>query len=99
MLLSILFFAISKYLVSISTPIPFLFSIVLATNVVPEPKKGSRIVSPTKLNSLIHLFGNSNGNGAGCRSLASPGILHLQSLYVMGYPLWVTRFYADASTG
>src|SRR3989344_9193282 len=35
-------------------------------SVEPLPKNGSKTVSPTKLNNLIHRRGNSIGNGAGC---------------------------------
>src|SRR3989344_3101867 len=47
-------------------PIPFLLPSIEAIIVEPLPIKGSKTTSPTKLNSLIHLLGNSTGNGAGC---------------------------------
>src|SRR3972149_2014594 len=53
-----------------------------ARSVVPLPKNGSSTVSPTKLNSFTHLFGNSIGNGAGCPTLFLLSPLNTQTPFV-----------------
>ena len=50
---------------SISRPIELLPAFSAAIKVVPLPAKGSKTVSPTKLNIRTSLYANSSGKGAG----------------------------------
>ncbi len=54
-----------------SKPMPFLLVIRHASKVVPEPQKGSNIVSPTKEYNFIMRNGKSIGKGAGCNRFDS----------------------------
>ena len=48
-----------------STPMAFLLRSLASTNVVPQPQKGSRIISPSFVKALIVLFGIWGMNLAG----------------------------------
>ena len=63
-------------------PIPVLFNIADAISVVPLPANGSKIVSPTKLNSLMQRLGSSIGKGAGCPIFFLLSPLKIQSPFV-----------------
>jgi len=59
-------------------PIPRLFNMAAAISVETLPANGSKIVSPTKLKSLMQRLGSSIGKGAGCPTffLLSPLNVH-----------------------
>src|SRR3989344_9138984 len=61
-----LFLIMLKYFFSFSIPIEFLSSILATAEVVPEPKNGSKTVSPSLVQAKIILLNNSIGFCVGC---------------------------------
>src|SRR3989344_6596583 len=76
-----LFLIIDKYFFSFSIPIEFLLSILATAEVVPEPRNGSKTVSPSFVHDNMILLSSSIGFCVGCSPahfsfLGVNGILH-----------------------